>query len=313
MAKVESRIEKQAAGATTQADLKGKLVEFMWWLKKQGRADKTIKNYATMLKGLVKAGCRLDEPETVKDILARLEKSNAWKNLAVAAYTAYLKMQGGRWEAPNYRVTRKMPFIPTEAEIDALIASCGRKTACFLQLLKETAMRAGEANNLRWTDVDLERRTIALNYPEKRGKARIFRISEKLAEMLGYLPKNDEQVFNSTLGGRRSTFTQSRKRTAAKLGNPRLIRICFHTLRHWKATIEYHRTKDLLYVKQLLGHRTVETTMLYIQLEKALYNETSDTFHSATAGTIVEAQKLIEAGFDYVCAHGQVMLFKKRK
>ena len=33
------------------------------------------------------------------------------------------------------------------------------KTAAFLQLLKETAMRSGEANNLLWSDVDVERRS----------------------------------------------------------------------------------------------------------------------------------------------------------
>lgn len=70
-----------------------------------------------------------------------------------------------------------MPFIPTEKEIDDLIASCGTKTATFLQLLERTGMRCGEANRLKWIDVDLERRTITLNEAEKSGIPRMFRIS----------------------------------------------------------------------------------------------------------------------------------------
>lgn len=39
----------------------------------------------------------------------------------------------------------------------------------------------------------------------------------------------------------------------------------------------------------------------------------SDEFHSATAKTVVEAQKLVEAGFEYVCDFGELKLFRKRK
>ena len=42
-------------------------------------------------------------------------------------------------------VTRKFPFIPTEQEIDDLIAGTSNKVFTFLQLLKETAMRSGES------------------------------------------------------------------------------------------------------------------------------------------------------------------------
>lgn len=70
-----------------------------------------------------------------------------------------------------------MPFIPLESEIDALIAGCGRKTSTVLQLLKETGMRIGEATPLTWIDVDLERKTITVNEPEKAGTPRRIKIS----------------------------------------------------------------------------------------------------------------------------------------
>jgi hypothetical protein len=39
----------------------------------------------------------------------------------------------------------------------------------------------------------------------------------------------------------------------------------------------------------------------------------SDEYCSAVARNVEEAQKLIEAGFEYVCNHENVMIFRKRK
>ncbi len=306
--------ESRAAGAT--ADLKSvesDLVNFAWYLKKKGLREPTIQSYSSVLRGLLAAGADLGDPESVKEALAETSRSPHWKALAIAAYTAFLKMCGGTWEPPACEVTRKLPFIPTEEEIDALIASCGRKTAALLQTLKETGMRVGEALRLRWVDVDLERRLLILNEPEKRGAPRIFKISEKLAGMLGKLPKKGEKIFAAAIKPSWTAFSRSRRRAAEKLQNPRLLRIGFHTIRHWKATMEYHKTKDILHVKQLLGHQRVDTTTLYIQLEEALFSKPSDEFHSAVAKTVDEARRLIEAGFDYVCTFEGAMLFRKRK
>jgi len=150
-----------------------------------------------------------------------------------------------------------------------MIAGCGKKTATFLQTLKETAMRSGEANNLRWIDIDNAKRTITLNHPEKNSNSRIFRVSSKLIGMLNGLPKPGQRVFgDSPTRFKKSSFYRSRKLIAKKLQNPRILRIHFHTFRHWKATKLYHQTKDVLYVKEFLGHKRIENTLLYIQLAK---------------------------------------------
>ena len=96
---------------------------------------------------------------------------------------------------------------------------------------------------------------------------------------------------------------------AHKLQNPRLKKITFHTFRHWKATTEYAKTKDILYVMKMLGHKDIKTTLIYTQLIQF----ESDEFHSAVAERIDEARKLIEAGFEYVCTYNDVKLFRKRK
>lgn len=180
----------------------------------------------------------------------------------------------------------------------------------ILQILKETGARIGEALRLEWTDIDFEKCVISINKPEKHGNARAIKVSQKLIAMLNRLPKDHVNVLGSSLQTVRNSFCAQRKRAATKLNNPRLLRIHFHTLRHWKATMEYHRTKDILYVMKLLGHRNIANTLIYTQLVEF---EEDDKYCTAIANNIEDARKLVEVGFEYICNHENVMLFRKRK
>ena len=315
LVKVVTRQGKaQREGTAQRADSKGKIIEFLWRLKKQGLSEATIKTYKNALETLVKNGSDLRDPESVKEALARCQGlSNATKHIVIAAYSKFLEIQGGSWKPPVCYVSRKLPFIPLEREIDDLIAGSGKKTATFLQLLKETAMRAGEALRLKWADIDFERHLITLNAPEKRGNPRVFNISSKLIGMLNILPKKSDRVFNCRFTSMKGNFIVAKKRLAKKLGNPRLRRITYHTLRHWKATMTYHKTKDSLYVKEMLGHKSLNTTLLYIQLDKALFSGGRDEFHVKVAEKPEEIKELLEVGFEYVCKKDGLMFFRKRK
>ena len=312
LVKVESRIEEQAAGAAkfSKMDVKGKLVEYSWHLKKEGYADSTVKVRTRILKRLIKKGIDVMDPEAVKLFLASHDWSNQYRQNIVNCYQTFLNMIGLTWQPPSYQVIEELPFIPLEEEIDALISGCGKKVATTVQLLKETGMRIGEAWKLEWTDIDEKRRTIKCK-PEKGGKPRMFKVSTKLIAMLKALPKRNQMVFSGTnLSGHRSNFSQQRRRLASKLQNPRLLEISFHTLRHWKATMEYHKTKDILHVKQLLGHRNINSTLIYTQL---VAFENPEEYTSRVAKTLKEDQELIEAGFEYVTERDGIKIYRKRK
>lgn len=72
--------------------------------------------------------------------------------------------------------------------------------------------------------------------------------------------------------------------------------------------MEYHGTKDL-HVMKMLGHRNIQSTMVYTWLT----NFGNVEYHAATAKTLEEARKLREAGFGYVCNMEDCKLFRKRK
>ena len=78
--------------------------------------------------------------------------------------------------------------------------------------------------------------------------------------------------------------------------------------------MEYHKVKDIIYVQQLLGHKSIQSTMIYITIENAVFKETEDQWVSKVARNIEEAQKLVDVGFEYVCDFGaNGKLFRKRK
>jgi integrase len=214
------------------------------------------------------------------------------------------------WKPPKYRIDEKLPFLPTEGELDALISSSGKKLSNLLLLLKETGLRLGEALKLEWVNLDPERNTLTVT-SEKHGKPRVFKVSGRVQSMINMLPKNGKRIFGTMKENSCEQLLWTKRMSLArKLQNPRFEQIHFHSFRHWKATMEYAKTKDILHVMQVLGHRNIKNTLIYTQL----INFESDDFRSATANTASEAEKLVQTGFEYVCTTPEnIMLFRKRK
>ena len=300
--------------SNTPQDIKGKIVQLCFYMQKQGYSITTIRLNRSALNVLCNRGADLSNPESVKEVISKQTWSEARKRNVINAYTLYLKIQGLHWEPPRYKVNRKFPFIPTEKEIDDLIAGCGKKSSTFLQLLKETAMRCGEAKRLDWTDIDFEKNTITLNDPEKGSNPRLWKVSQKLMSMLNNLPKDSEAVFgNGPITSMKTTFGKARKRLADKLQNPRLIRISFHTFRHFTATMLYHKTRDPYYVKDFLGHKDLRSTDIYINIERRLFETSSDEFTVRITEKPEDVKSFLEVGFEYVCQKDNLIFLRKRK
>lgn len=191
-----------------------------------------------------------------------------------------------------------------------MIAASRRRTAAFLQVLKDTGARCGEVSKVKWIDIDDSSKTIRINNAEKGSETRTLKLSDKPLAMLKVLKRKYElYVFNPDARIYKDIITTTRKRLVHTLQNPRFEQIHLHTFRHWKATTEYAKTKDILHVMKMLGHRNIQNTLIYTQL----VNFESEDYHSATANTVEEARKLIEAGFTYVCDMEGFKLFSKRK
>ena len=282
-------------------------------LQNDGRKLSTINNYRKALKHLIKRDANLFDPEHTKEILSRSPiRSRTKKCNFVPILSYWFDFIGIKWKPPKYSCEAEIPYMPSEKEIDTLIAACGKKVATYLQLLKDTGARCGEISRLKWTSIDFQQKVVRIS-AEKGSNSRILPISVKSIKMLKNLPKNKERIF-ANAEHMRSNFFVQRRRIAKKLGNPRLLQIHFHTLRHWKATTEQHKTKDPWHVKEILGHKSIQSTEVYIHIERQLYqNGANDEFTVKVAKTPQEITALIETGFEYIITKDDLAYFRKRK
>jgi integrase len=305
---------RRAAGATKQAEIKGKLVEFMWYMKKRGYREGAIISYTDRIKHLLRKGAILSDPEQTKRIIAGVQTWNDGSKKCMAdAYDVYVKMEGLEWEKPHYKPRASLPFIPTEKEIDTLIAGCGLKMRVFLQGLKETGAGGGELLNIKWKDIDFDRKKLAINHPTKGHNPRILDVSDEWLRMVSRLPRTSERVWPVRYDVHSGNFRKQRKRLAREYNNPRLRQISFRTFRHWKGTMLYHKTHDPYYVKKTLGHKKLTSTEIYIHLEEKLFEQLSSEFIVRRAVSVKGMMVLAAAGFEKFDEINGIHLYKKPK
>jgi len=215
---------------------------------------------------------------------------------------------------PNYKQTRQQIRIPTKQNLQMIIANSGRKMATKLTISLETGIRPIELCNLRVKDIDLEQKLI---YPTtaKHGSGRTLKISNSLTNMLtAYITREklnqNDKLFNITPRTYSKNYAQTRNKLANRLHKPSLKNIRLYDFRHYFATMLYHKTKDLLLVRQQMGHKNIENTLIYTQL---LNLDGEEEYTCKIATNIKEAKDLIENGFTYVTEIDGTKLFRKRK
>ena len=120
--------------------------------------------------------------------------------------------------------------------------------------------------------------------------------------------KGEERVF-PTSNAMTHGFMRQRNKLAEKLQDPTIRTIRFYDLRHFFATMTYLKTRDIIFVKNELGHKNINNTLKYIHL----VNFKDDEWISKVARTLDEACKLIDAGFKYVTEMDGAKIFRKRK
>lgn len=300
-------------------DLKGAVISFIWHLKRQNYAEDTLYAYGYNLQALIKLGIDLFDPQNFIDKMSQLgdSKTNIRKYNLAKAYKAFLNYNKIKADIPKYKFKRPLPYVPPEAFLDQLIASAGsNQLSTFMQTLKETGARPGEAFRLEWTDIDIANKTINISHPEKGCNPRILPISDKLLKMIQELPHAKANFIfnykNKHVCGQ--SFRKMRKRAIKKLGNLEFAKIDFYTFRYWRATEEYDLShKDFEAVMYLLGHNSLRYVLLYKQLSKARRYGATEKYIVKEAKTKKQEIELLEDGFEWVKDRGKTALYRKLK
>ena len=223
--------------------------------------------------------------------------------------------QSLRSQKPTKAIRRaaKAIRIPTKTQLEMLIAHAGSINSIKLSISKEAGLRPIELCNLRVKDLDKEQRTL---YPTtaKNGAPRKLKISSNICQAIinhieSHHLKPDDKLFKGNSANYGKHFRLHRNQLASKLCKPELRSIRLYDFRHYFATMLYAKTKDILLVKQQMGHRKLETTLIYTQL----LDLNDDEWTCRTANIVKQATELIEHGFTYVTGIDGHKLFQKRK
>ena len=275
-----------------------------------GKAHNTTRLISYSLRQLDR-NADLMKPNEIATYIANAKVSANTKNKLALAYQWFTKTNGVQYEKPYFKVERKIPMIPTTENIKKIIAASTDKYATIFTILAETGLEAHELATMTHKDIDLDRGIInALGC--KGHNSRSFKLKPSTAEMLRKYAATytEEHLFPNTKA-MSEMWRLFRKRVAKKLNEPQLATIPMRNLRHHFATMKYDQTKDILLVKQLLGHKKLETTMFYTQL--ITFNNEEEYTCKATTDS-KEAQDLLEYGFQYqLTTPDGLMLFRKRK
>lgn len=202
LAEVETR-QKWAAGATkiSNATVKGKIVEYLWHLKKMGYEPSTVKSYVGIIKTLCEKQVDLFEPENVKLFIAQQKGWGTGRRAnVIKAYTAFLRMLGLKWEKPRCNVKKGLPRPPTTEQVKQLIAAATRKYAPIFRFMAETGPSPKEVSIMSEKNFDFERNLVYIE-GRKGHSDRIVPISNELAALMRtYLAKYKSFPSNERIG-----------------------------------------------------------------------------------------------------------------
>lgn len=183
-------------------------------------------------------------------------------------------------------VLRKPPVGMRERVADrheqaAILRAADRRFRLFLVIQRHTIMRPGELRQLRWRDVDLERRVIRLRSFKAKERRR-DRLRERCVPLDRYAvrilsamrrnrqPAKDDPVFPNRRGCQltctavRIAFRRACKRAGISESEERLV--CY-SIRHTAATEATRTGMPDRVLADIMGHTTVLTTARYQHLD----------------------------------------------
>ena len=210
-------------------------------------------------------------PKTVNNVLTVLGKllrvAVAWDVLAAMPCRIEL-LKSPKPEKSFYELDELARLLEAAGEIDA--------GARLLVLLgADAGLRRGEIVSLRWGDVDLVRREIAVRRADwngieslpKSGKGRTVELTSRLASALKqHRHQRSERVLCEADGTAITAATLSRwMRQATRRAGVKVAEGP-HILRHTFCSHLAMRGAPLMAIKELAGHQDVSTTMGYMHL-----------------------------------------------
>ncbi len=184
----------------------------------------------------------------------------------------------------------RVKTIPTDKEISLLLAELSQENLFFVFILVSLGARVSEILNLKWSDVDFEKRTVT-RYTRKRQGGNLEPITVYMNDdlldvfkKLSDITIDNNYIFYNPCSG--LPYKNKRKMLYSACDRADIRRIRFHELRHYFASVlAQNPSVSVKTIGDLLGHKNLATTEIYLHSiassEKAALESLSGRFLSS--------------------------------
>lgn len=177
------------------------------------------------------------------------------------------------YQLPMRKFDSYLPFVPTKDEVFTFISTLpDLKQKAMVSLMYSAGLRIGEVCNLKYKDIDRKSMRIHITH----GKNRFDRYAilsksalDILTEYWFAYDKPMDWLFPKQFKDSDKpidTFFLSRHIHAHEKRLGWQYRLTCHSFRHAFGTHLYENGTDLLTIKAMLGHKSLNSTTIYVQL-----------------------------------------------
>lgn len=269
--------------------MKKYLETFQQMIALRGLTQHTVMSYSTYIRSYLDylENILQKNPEDVswqelRDYISYIQKERSLSDRTINSCIAQLRFftlyvlhkPWDPYQLPSRKFDDFLPFVPTKQELATFIHTIpDLKVKAMVSLLYSAGLRIGEVCRLKCSDIDRKHMRILISKGKNRS-ARYAKLSPKVLLLL-------ETYWRSY--GKPKTFLFPKQRASrsdepidtfflsrhihdheARLGWDR--RFTCHSFRHAFGTHLYEDGADLLTIKTLLGHKSLVSTMIYVQL-----------------------------------------------
>jgi integrase len=242
--------------------------------------------------------------------------TNNYKSKLCDCYQHYCKFHKIDWEKPTYTPEPASIQPPTEEKCALFVASAKGDLSLKLDLSTQTGLRPCEIQGefgLEAKDIHPEQNTItARSHKGCSARPPIPIRPELTARLQAYITqhklKPEDRLFTGDSKRYGQSFRRFRNILAKKLKDPTIHSIRLYDLRHAYCTRQLKRTQNAEIVRQIMGHKHLNTTQKYLHL---LGFGNTDWIVEGTTDK-ERAKQLLKEDFQYqLTTPDGTMLFRK--
>lgn len=242
---------------------------------------KTITGYCSQLSAFFEYyGCvpQSVDIDKIRKYLVHLKterslSSSTINQAAMSIKMFYIRIMGLEWPDRQLgfsKVTNKLPVVLTQDEVGRILDQLTNlKHKAIICLIYSAGLRVSELLDLKITDIDSAQMYVIVR-GGKGNKDRTTLLSTPCLELLRTYYREFKPVgylFNGKAEKGQYSKTSIRvilERAVKKAGINK--KVCIHTLRHSFATHLLESGVNLFYIKELLGHSSIKSTLVYLHL-----------------------------------------------